>query len=136
MKAHISKIDEPILSLEELVERHLSQSRLKLVLETNLNTLQKDLLATDKEIFDIVKETKGERIKKDDFEVFIERTTKDIPGKTTYKYKEIVETIDANYMLDPKWLKRVYAKYSTVIKSQTKKVASLIIISKPINAEA
>lgn len=126
-KGSVIKIDQPILSLSELVEKHLQQSNKWDKLKLELKTLEQDMLQNDKLLFDQVNGVKGKSIDLENYNVRIEKTSERKPGKTTYKYKEILETIEENYLLDSKWLLRVKNKYSTVSKSQILHHASLII---------
>lgn len=126
-KNNTKKLQIPGLDIKELLHRHLEQEKEQEELESRMEKLQEDTMQTNKMIFDYLTTVKNEEKELDGYLLKLERTKEVIPARTTFKYKDILQTIEVNYELDQRWLKRVYSKYSTKkLKEIIKNVALLI----------
>ena len=114
-------------TLAELLQIHLDYTAKKEAYEKALHLLDRDLLENNSKIFKLVKKIKGQKVEVDGYELKIERAKEVIPAKTTYKYKSILLTVEKTYLLDIKWLRKVYNKYATETKKQIVKQANLLI---------
>lgn len=127
LKNSKKRLQIPGIDIKELLHRHLQQEKEQEELEGRIEKLHEDSLQTNKMIFDYLMTVKGEEKELDGYLLKLERTKEIIPAKTTYKYKDILQTIEANYELDQRWLRRVYSRYATKkLKEIIKNVALLI----------